>query len=140
MKTFMEDIFLKDLGKSIRNLRKQSGMSQEMLGELANICPKHLGEIERGDSNPSVAIICKIANALNRAPSDIMNINSNTLSEKEYYLKKFCALLRDKDVSMLHNVFQAMELLMEERGEKGGESGLSPKFLPAVKTNVKRRK
>lgn len=136
----MEDTFLKDLGKSIKNLRKQNGMSQETLGEMANICPKHLGEIERGDSNPSVAIICKIANALNRAPSDIMNINSNTLSEKEYYLKKICALLRDKDEIALRNVFQAMELLMEERGKKGGERVLSPKSLPAVKTKLKRRK
>lgn len=114
----MEDTFLKDLGKSIKNLRKQSGMSQETLGELADICPKHLGEIERGNSNPSVAVICKIANALNRGPSDIMNINSNTLSRKEYYLKKICALLRDKDETVHRKVFQAMELLMEERGER----------------------
>ena len=123
----MEDTFLKDLGKSIKSIRKQNGMSQETLGEMANICPKHLGEIERGDSNPSVTVICKIANALNRAPSDIMNINSNTLSEKEYYLKKICALLKDKDVTALRNVFQAMELLMEESGKKGGERVLSPK-------------
>ena len=50
----MEDVFLKDLGKSIKKLRKQSGMTQETLGELADICPKFLGEIERGDTNPSV--------------------------------------------------------------------------------------
>ena len=136
----MEDTFLKDLGKSIKSIRKQNGMSQETLGEMANICPKHLGEIERGDSNPSVAIICKIANALNRAPSDIMNINSNTLSEKEYYLKKICALLKDKDVTALRNVFQAMELLMEESGKKGGERVLIQKSLPVVITKLNRRK
>lgn len=114
----MEDTFLKDLGKSIKSLRKQNGMSQETLGEMAKICPKHLGEIERGDSNPSVTVICKIANALNREPSDIMNVNSNTLSEKEYYLKKICALLRDKDETALRNVFHAMELLMKREGRK----------------------
>jgi len=136
----MEDTFLKDLGKSIKNLRRQNGMTQEMLGEMANICPKHLGEIERGDSNPSVTVICKIANALNSDPSDIMNINSNTLSEKEYYLKKICALLRDKDVITICNVFQAMELLMEERGKKGGERVLIQKSLPVVITKLNRRK
>ena len=129
----MEEAFLKNIGKVIKDLRKQNDMTQEMLGELANICPKHLGEIERGDANPSVAVIYKIANALNREPSDILNVNSKTLSEKEYYLKKICALLRNKDVSVLHNIFQAMELLMEERGEKGGERVLSPKSLSAVK-------
>lgn len=136
----MEDTFLKNLGKSIKTLRKQNRMTQEMLGEMANICPKHLGEIERGDSNPSVTVICKIADALNSEPSDILNINSNTLSEKEYYLKKICALLRDKDEMVLRNIFQAMELLMEERGKKGGEGVLSPESLPAVKTNLRRRK
>ncbi len=136
----MEDTFLKDLGKSIKSLRKQNGMSQETLGEMANICPKHLGEIERGDSNPSVTVIRKIANALNREASDILNVNSKTLSEKEYYLKKICALLRDKDVAALHNVFQAMELLMEERGRKGGERVLIQKSLPVVITKLNRRK
>lgn len=110
----MEDTFLKDLGKSIKHLRKQNGMTQEMLGELADLCPKHLGEIERGDANPSIAVVYKIANALNREPSDILNIKSNILSKKEYYLKKICALLREQDETMLCNVLQAMELLLRE--------------------------
>lgn len=117
----MEDIFLKDLGKSIKNLRKQNGMTQDALGELADICPKFLGEIERGDTNPSVVVVYKIAHALKRTPSDIFAVESSIISKKEYYLKKICALLRDKDEVFLCNVLQAMELLLGNRGDRGSQ-------------------
>jgi transcriptional regulator with XRE-family HTH domain len=41
------------LGKRIRALRKQKGMSQEQLAEQVGMSGKYLGEIERGQVNCS---------------------------------------------------------------------------------------
>lgn len=52
------------LGRRIRSLRIQKGWTQQELGEKADINYKFLGEIERGQQNPSFVILAKIANAL----------------------------------------------------------------------------
>lgn len=112
----MEDLFLKKIGKTIRDLRNRNQVTQEMLASMANICPKYLGEIERGDANLSVTILCKIADALKIEPSDLLiYMNSNIVSEKEHYLKKIRSLIKDKDEATVKRVLQAMELLMQEK-------------------------
>ena len=51
-------------GDHLRALRKDRGLSQEQLGERANIHPKYLGEVERGTGNPSFEILTRLAGAL----------------------------------------------------------------------------
>ena len=53
------------LGKRIRELRKARKLTQEMLGEKAALSYKFIGEIERGQVNPSLDTLSAIANALN---------------------------------------------------------------------------
>ena len=55
----------KILGKRIRNYRTAIGVSQETLAELAGCHPTYIGQIERGEKNPTIESIEKIANALN---------------------------------------------------------------------------
>ena len=43
------------LGKNIRTLRNARGLSQEALAQDAQITQSHLGCIERGRGNPTVA-------------------------------------------------------------------------------------
>ncbi|MFC1863820.1 helix-turn-helix domain-containing protein [Thermodesulfobacteriota bacterium] len=52
------------LGRRIRSLRNLKGLTQQELGERADINYKFLGEIERSQQNPSFNILVKIANAL----------------------------------------------------------------------------
>lgn len=52
------------LGRRIRSLRNIKGWTQEELGNRADINYKFLGEIERGQQNPSFNILVKIATAL----------------------------------------------------------------------------
>lgn len=112
----MEDLFLKKIGKTIRDLRNRNQITQEMLASIANICPKYLGEIERGDANLSVTILCKIADALKIEPSELLiYMNANIVSEKEHYLKKIRSLIKDKDEATVKRVLQAMELLLQEK-------------------------
>jgi transcriptional regulator with XRE-family HTH domain len=52
------------LGRRIRTLRKSKNLTQEQLGGRAGINYKHLGAIERGDENPSLSVLDKIADGL----------------------------------------------------------------------------
>lgn len=52
------------LGKRIRFLRKSQGMTQEKLAAKAGLCYKYIGEIERGEVNPSLKSMMEVASAL----------------------------------------------------------------------------
>lgn len=57
--------FILSLGLNIKRFRKAKGLTQEQLAELAGISYKYLGEIERGETNPSIGTLVRIANGLN---------------------------------------------------------------------------
>lgn len=54
----------KELGKKIREIRKIKGLTQEELGEKANLNYKFVGELERGKVNISLDSLVRISNAL----------------------------------------------------------------------------
>lgn len=51
-------------GQAVRIVRSKLGVSQEGLAYKAEIQRSYMGEIERGEKNPSLAIILRIAMAL----------------------------------------------------------------------------
>lgn len=55
---------LTQLGMRIRYLRKQKGMSQLDLALEADINKNYISDLERGNRNPSLMILEKIAKAL----------------------------------------------------------------------------
>jgi len=52
------------LGTNVRRLRKSAGLSQEELAAAVGVDMRYLGGIERGQENPSLAVIGNIAKAL----------------------------------------------------------------------------
>jgi transcriptional regulator with XRE-family HTH domain len=58
----------KIVGANIRRLRKERGLSQEALAGEAGLAMRHLGRIERGEGNPTVAILGKLAEVLKVHP------------------------------------------------------------------------
>lgn len=57
----MDRLDYKALGKRIKDTRKQSGMTQEKLGELCGLSAAHIGHIERGTRIPSLDTVYRIA-------------------------------------------------------------------------------
>lgn len=55
---------LKVIGQRIRDLRKQLGLSQEQLAEIAGLHFSYIGGIERGEKNVTILNLEKIATAL----------------------------------------------------------------------------
>lgn len=52
------------LGEAIKNRRKELGITQPHLAELANISTNTLYKLERGQGNPSLEVLTKVAEVL----------------------------------------------------------------------------
>ncbi len=66
----MKDL-AKIIGQRIRNYRTAQGLSQEDLAELARCHPTYIGQIERGEKNPTLESIEKISSALSISLSQL---------------------------------------------------------------------
>ena len=61
----MTDDIYKVIGERIKKLRKAQGLSQEKLAERAGIDRSHMGFIEQGRRQPTIATLFKLAKTLN---------------------------------------------------------------------------
>ena len=69
--------FPKLLGKRIKELRNNAGLSQDQAAERAGISGKYLGQVERGEVNVSAIIIYKL--------SSVFDVSINNFYEFEHY-------------------------------------------------------
>jgi transcriptional regulator with XRE-family HTH domain len=60
------------VGINVRRLRKARGLTQEALAAESGIDMRYLGGIERGQENPTVAVIGDIAKALSVHPNALL--------------------------------------------------------------------
>ena len=66
-----EDARIK-FGRRIRQLRRERGLSQEELGLRADLDRNYVGGIERGERNPTLVNICRLAGALGIDPAMLL--------------------------------------------------------------------
>jgi len=59
------------LGRAVRALRLEAGMTQEELAHAAGLHWTYVGGIERGERNPSWANVVKLARGLNTGVSQL---------------------------------------------------------------------
>ncbi|WP_152393294.1 helix-turn-helix domain-containing protein [Paenibacillus guangzhouensis] len=105
----MSDSILKLIGKRIRDLRKERGLSQEQLGELANLNYTYIGGVERAETNISVLNLAKIANALNVGVYELFSYTrlSNQTKGKSHDMEQIIDLLlslNPKEVRKAKNI------------------------------------
>ena len=70
-------------GQMIRMLRKQRGLTQEVLSGLAAISRSHLAEIETGRNNPNVETLWRISEALGMKLSDLIQMVEQAIERRE---------------------------------------------------------
>lgn len=72
------------VGQSIRTIRQQNGMTLEDLSYLTGLTETHIGRIERGNHNPTLATVDRIAVALGMKLSDLirMDLTDDTLIDR----------------------------------------------------------
>jgi transcriptional regulator with XRE-family HTH domain len=63
---------LRRLGEAIRTLRTEHGVSQEELGLRTGVHRNYIGGLERGERQPTVVTVAKLAAALGVQPSELL--------------------------------------------------------------------
>ncbi|MGO0307973.1 helix-turn-helix domain-containing protein [Endozoicomonas acroporae] len=66
------DNILLSFGETIHKYRGIAGLSQESLAEKAGLDRTYISSVERGQRNVSLLNICKLANALQLPPSELL--------------------------------------------------------------------
>lgn len=62
--TGVYNMSVKQLSWRLKRLRQQAGLSQQALASRATLSRNFLAQIERGESSPTVAVLCRLAQAL----------------------------------------------------------------------------
>ena len=57
-------MLIEEIGRALRNRRKELGITQPHLAELANVSTNTLYKLERGQSNPSFEVLSKLSEIL----------------------------------------------------------------------------
>jgi transcriptional regulator with XRE-family HTH domain len=65
---------LSALGRALREIRKNSGLSQETLALNADVERSYLGAVERGEVNVTVMVLARICAELGVKPSELMRL------------------------------------------------------------------
>ncbi|GGA27356.1 helix-turn-helix domain-containing protein [Psychrobacillus lasiicapitis] len=69
-----------NIGKNLNRVRKERNISLDKTSELTGVSKTMLGQIERGESNPTVTTLWKIANGLRLSFSSLISEENATVS------------------------------------------------------------
>lgn len=61
------------LGQRVRALRKEAKLTQEELAERAGLSANYVGEVERGERNPSALALFALTRGLSVQPSRLFS-------------------------------------------------------------------
>ena len=62
----------KAFGVAVRARREELGLSQEELGFKAGLHRTYVGDVERGERNPTLEVVGKLAGALETEPRELL--------------------------------------------------------------------
>lgn len=64
------------VGENVRRIRIGKELSRDALAKLASVDPRYLGDIERGQGNPTVDFLSSLSMALGVPVADLFEISS----------------------------------------------------------------
>jgi transcriptional regulator with XRE-family HTH domain len=65
----LEQVF----GRNVRRFRKEQGLTQEALAHEVEIDVSYLGQIERGERNPTLSVVERFAAVLKVTPVELIS-------------------------------------------------------------------
>ncbi len=95
-------------GAALRQWRKRRQLTQEQLAEKSTLSYKFIGEVERGQGNPTLETMVRLADALEVELSDMLGAESGSKKSAEYRMsERDLHVVRDAAASI-----EALELLV----------------------------
>lgn len=74
---------LRLVGKQVRGLRAQRGMTRKTLASHSAVSERYLAELEQGRGNISIALLGRVARALETELSDLLRLRDNQSAEQK---------------------------------------------------------
>jgi transcriptional regulator with XRE-family HTH domain len=62
------------VGRAVRSLREQEGLSQDQLATRCGMHRTYIGGIERGERNPTVSVLYRLADGLQTTGSGLLSV------------------------------------------------------------------
>ncbi|MCS7462821.1 XRE family transcriptional regulator [Paenibacillus doosanensis] len=90
-----QDQIHKKIGRNLQSIRKARSLSLDQVAELTGVSKAMIGQIERGDSNPTISILWKIVNGLHIS---------------------FTSLIEEEETKVTHIRFEELEPFSEDDG------------------------
>lgn len=101
------------IGQNIRKHRNIKQLSQEALAERADLTTNYLGQIERGEKNPTIYILEKITNSLDMPLSDLIleseNIQNSSLSIEHLRIYEYLRKFSSEKISRFQDFLESLE-------------------------------
>ena len=103
------------IGKRVKGLRSEYGLSQEQLALQAEITTAYLGQVERGEKNPTVVTVGKICNAFNISLSDFFSDQRLSGTDEDAASRQIDLLLKNLSPAERQEVLQIIKHAMKLR-------------------------
>lgn len=103
------------IGKRIRELRLQNRLSQEQLAFSAEITTAYLGQLERNEKNPTVAVLMKVCNALDVEISEFFSERPLQQKEVDRVSMQILQQLKDQDEEVKIIILQLIKIVLKLR-------------------------
>lgn len=98
------------LGQRIRTYRLKKALSQEKLAELSELHTTYIGQLERGEKNPTILSLLKISAALEISIEKLLENMSEYQNNKSistpYKAFEFFSSLDEKEAARLFDIVE----------------------------------
>jgi transcriptional regulator with XRE-family HTH domain len=106
-----------NIGTRLQALRKQTGLTQEQLGVIADLHPSYVGQIERGYRYPSLKALTQIAHALSVPLTHLLDddiVTPVTVERQEILWKELRAVMKGRSPQDLRKLVALARLVFQD--------------------------
>ncbi len=100
-----------EIGNRIKSQRKKNNLSQEKLAELSNLNTSYIGQIERGEKNPSIETIYSISKALKIDISSLFENIINIDTNDNQYSKAVYSIMLELDEEKCKKIYDIVSIM-----------------------------
>ena len=111
------------IGERIKALRLRENLTQEELAEKVNLHPSYVGILERGERNPSIKSLVKIAEAFNIKPDYFLDTRKrirlpNPVPQHYFEIRDMLADKSEDDVKFALSLLKQILDKLESRSKR----------------------